>query len=532
MIINKRTVPFDQIPLLAKADQAYARLDSALQPFYRWKPEPGVFQAIAEARKAVPVDRQTLVQILQEQYQNLGNLPLVKENIESLSKENTFTVTTAHQPSLFLGPLYYIYKAITTILLAKEAEKNLNTKVVPIFIFGSEDHDLEELNHARLFGKKIIWNPGETGAVGSMSTQALQEPLEELRGVLGGSEAAEKLFFRINHAYSGRKNFASATQALLHEFFGRFGLVVLDPNHVAFKHNFSDILHAELFNQASYPLVRQTIESLQTAGFKSQAAPREINLFYLNKQIRERIVREDGVFKVLNTDLVFSDDQMKELLRDHPDRFSPNVVLRPLLQERILPNLAYVGGGGELAYWLERKAVFDYFGMPFPMLVRRNSVLWWDREGIKKFQKFGLDAAVFFQETDFVIRQYIESNALAAISLADEIADLEKVFNNLAQKARQIDPTLEKSAVAEGVKQKGIIEQWQQKLIRVEKQRHEVTVNQIRAFRDKYFPENGLQERSENFLPFILRYGDSFLDALFENLNPFEQGFVVLSEGE
>jgi bacillithiol biosynthesis cysteine-adding enzyme BshC len=529
--VHKTLLPFDKVPQLSKTDIAYATGDSRLRPFYEYEPSLESFSKIISEKSKAEFPRAPLVETLQEQYQNLPKEPKSSENIAALADKNTFTIVTAHQPSLFLGPLYFLYKALTTINLAEAAEaRNPGKRVVPVFVLGSEDHDLEELNSINLFGKKLVWHAEEKGAVGSMSTASLAPVLEELKTILGESDSAKAVFSRVEKAYSQQKNIADSTQAMLHDLFGRYGLVVLNMNDARLKRHFIPVLKAELLEQPCFKLVNDVCHKLNELGFKTQAAPREINLFYMMPGLRERIVLENGVYKVLNTDLVFSKEEMLAEVENHPERFSPNVVLRPLFQEMILPNLAYVGGGGELAYWLERKPVFEHFGVQFPMLVRRHSVLWLDRDAGKKLQKFGFSPAQFFDDTDALIRNFIEKNAEAEISLAQEIKDLHQIFDHLAAKATAIDPTLEKAVRAEEVKAVGSLEQWQSRLVRAEKQKHEVTLNQIRAGKEKYFPSSGLQERHDNFMPYLLKYGDAFIETLKANLAPFDKGFVILEE--
>ncbi|MDO8365378.1 MAG: bacillithiol biosynthesis BshC, partial [Saprospiraceae bacterium] len=227
---------------------------------------------------------------------------------------------------------------------------------------------------------------------------------------------------------------------------------------------------------------------------------------------------------------VFSQAAILAEVEAHPERLSPNVVLRPLFQETVLPNLAYVGGGGELAYWLERKSLFQHFGVQFPMLVRRHSALWLDRDTGKKLAKLGFLAAQFFGDTDALVRSFVEQNAAGEVSLALEINQLKNIFEQVASKAMAVDPTLEKAVLAESVKAVAGLEQWQSRLLRSEKQKHETTLNQLRGLKEKLFPANGLQERHDNFLPYILKYGDKFIRTLKENFAPFDAGLVVLEE--
>lgn len=530
--MHKSILPFSQVPQLSKSDVAYATGDTRLTPFYSYAPDLASFEQILLEKERVEFPRADLVKTLTEQYQSLPKHEKVSRNIEALGKDNTFTIVTAHQPSLFLGPLYFVYKTLTAINLAEvvEARTGGNRRIVPVFVLGSEDHDIEEVNKVNLFGKKIVWQPGEPGPVGSMGTASLAPALDELRSILGESDAARILFERVEKCYRGAQTFAAATQALLNEFFGHLGLVVLNMNDATLKRHFIPIMRDELTAQSAYRIVNETIGQLTELGFKAQAAPREINLFYMMPGLRERIVLENGVYKVLNTELVFSAQEIMAELEAHPERFSPNVVLRPLFQETILPNLAYVGGGGELAYWLERKSLFRHFGVQFPMLVRRHSVLWLDRDAGKKLAKFGFTPAEFFGDTDQLIRNYVEKNAAGEVSLELEINALKKVFEQVAVKAMTIDPSLEKSVLAESVKAVAGLEQWQGRLVRSEKQKHETTLNQLRALKEKLYPANGLQERYDNFLPYVLKYGDGFIGALKEKFVPFDAGFVVLQE--
>ena len=532
MLAHKTLLPYTLVPQLAKTDVAYATGDALLKPFFVHEPQPGAFADIIRLKAQYTFPRAELVSVLKRQYAQLPVHPEVAANIEALGRDNTFTVVTAHQPSLLLGPLYFIYKALTTINLAEtvNSEAAGTHHIVPVFVLGSEDHDIEEVNKINLFGKRLVWQPETEGPTGTMDTASMLPVLEELRGILGESESAAALFDRIQRACQSAHTFADVNRALLHEFLGKYGLVVIDMNDPALKRHFIPVVQAELEEQAAFHLVSQSIAQLNQSGFKTQAAPREINLFYMKPGMRQRIVLENGIYQVLHTNLSFSPAEIMAELDQHPERFSPNVVLRPLYQEMILPNLAYVGGGGELAYWLERRTLFQHFNIPFPMLLRRNSVLWLDRDAQKKLGKFGFSATQFFEDTEHLVRQYIETNASGEVGLSQEIADLRLIFDRIAAKASAIDPTLEKAVRADEVKSVGGLEQWEGRLVRAEKQKHEVTLNQMRGLKEKLFPNHGLQERTDNILPYLLKYGDDFIQTLKEHLDPFDAGFVILEE--
>jgi bacillithiol biosynthesis cysteine-adding enzyme BshC len=318
--------------------------------------------------------------------------------------------------------------------------------------------------------------------------------------------------------------------AFTNEVFKQYGLVVISPNHAKLKQLFIPIIKDEVLNEASKNLVENEIAEKEKAGFKGQAFVREINAFYLMSNLRERIVFENNKYKVLNTNYEFTKTEMIAEIENHPERFSPNVVLRPVYQEVILPNLAYIGGGGELSYWTERQPQFEYFKVPFPMLIRRNSVLWIDKSNAKKLSKLGLTIDDLFGEIETLIKRYVRENTDEELSLKDAKVAVNAVFEKILIKATTIDTTLKKTVLGEQTKQINAIENLESRLLKAEKRNHDVAVNQIRNLKDKLFPNDGLQERYDNFLPFYLKYGDAFIQTLKDNLDTLKTEFTVIFE--
>jgi bacillithiol synthase len=529
MTIHK--LPYDTIPQLAGRDVAYIKEIPALRPFYKYPVKIESFRQAIEDKRKDKTDRTTLIEVLKNQHEGLPTTPAVQENIEKLASENTFTIVTAHQPSLFTGPLYYIFKIVSAINLAKRLNEFYpENHFVPIFISSGEDHDFEEINHLHLFNKTLTWDSGETGPTGWMKTASLQPVLAELKEILGDSENAKQIFQLIERSHTENDQYARAAFSMAHELFMKDGLVVLNTNDARLKRLFIPAIKDEIFNQPSHSLVNQTIERLAKAGFPSQATPRDINFFYLADQLRERIVEENGVFKVLNSSLVFSKSEMEAEIENHPERFSPNVVMRPIYQELILPNLAYIGGGGELAYWLERMDQFAHFGLNFPMLIRRNSAMWIDSGSAKRMEKLGLTLGELWEDTEDLIKIYLRKNAETEFHLTLEKEAFEPVFKRIAEKTEAVDPTLVKAVWAEHAKLLKSLEHLETKLVRAEKQKHDTALQQIRSLKEKLFPGNGMQERYDNFLGFYLRHGGDFFNRLKENFDPLEKKFVVFEE--
>ena len=524
-------IPLKDIPQFSKRDRAYIEEIAAIRPFYKYAVNIASFEAVIADKHHDNTDRPRLVQALKEQYTALSRSELVEANISLLLDDKTFTIVTAHQPSLFTGPLYYIYKILSTIRLTevlKETYPSYN--FVPVFVSGAEDHDFEEVNHAKVFSKTISWKNDESGAVGQMSTEHLTEPLAILKDMLGEKESAQAIYQKIEKAYTGNATYGKATIELVHELFKSFGLVVLDMSTKALKQLAIPIFKKELLEQASAPLVEASISKLNAAGFSAQAAPRAINLFYLHEQIRNRIVFEEGQYKVIDTSFSFSEKELLAELENHPERFSPNVVMRPLYQELILPNLAYIGGGGEIAYWLERKTQFEHFGINFPMLIRRSSGLIIGKGHAKKMAKLNLSLNELLKEEESLIKHFINQNASTELSLAKQKGQFKAIFDEITNLAKAVDPTLAGSVKAEQAKQIKSLEAIEARFVKAEKKKREVSVNQIRGLKESLFPSRSLQERKVNFLSFYINHGDTFFETLKMHLNPLDKDFVIFKE--
>jgi len=501
--------------------------DARLENFYAVPPSPGAFASLIERVQEKSYDRKTLVEVLREQY---AGMAMPEAQLELLSKENTFTVCTGHQLCLFTGPLYFLYKIITAIKLTEELSKlHPQHRFVPVYWMASEDHDFEEINHLHLFGKTLRWETEAKGPVGKLPLASLQPLLEELKTLLGETPSAKETFSQIEEAYSPSRTLAQATRRFVHGLFGKYGLVILDGDDARLKKLFAPQLREELLERPNAQLVQKTTAGLVELGYEGQVSPREINLFYMREGLRERIAQEGSGFRVLNTDIVFSEEEMKQELETHPERFSPNVVLRPLYQQVLLPNLAYVGGPGEIAYWLQYKAMFDARKVVFPALVPRCLAIIVDKISQERMQKLGVEINDLFLGTDELLKTWIQRGAGDALSLHEQKEELKKLFESIRAKAAAVDPTMAKAAEAELQKQLNAIENLESKLLRAEKQKQETALSQLRKLKEKFFPGGNLQERHDNFLPYLLRYGN-FIDRLHEHLGSRGETMLVLIE--
>ena len=511
---------------------SYINQDPKLAPFISYNPDIEGFRLLLD-NKTVQADRETLVNVLKEQYAairsgEIQDSNIVSENIELLLKDTTYTITTGHQLNLFTGPLYFIFKIVTAINLSRELKANFPEKdFVPVYWMATEDHDFEEINHTHIGGKKIVWSYDAKGATGRLSTEEISSVIKEYTGILGISDNAVKLADLIETSYA-QPTLASATRYLVNALFKEYGLLVIDADHAALKQQFAEIIYQDITEQNSFKTISSSIEKLETAGVHAQVNPRDINFFYLVDQLRERIVFENDKYQVLNTEIVFSEAELKQEIHSHPERFSPNVVMRPLYQEIILPNIAYIGGGAEVFYWLELKATFEHYAIDFPILILRNSALLDKGKSERTIEQLGFTPADLFKPADELKKQWVLAHSEHTLNLSDEWQEFKCLFERIKLRTHKIDPTLSVSADAVKARLEKAVHNLEKKLIKAEKRNYSDSLRRIDHLKDSLFPQGGLQERIENFGLFYVSQGDEFIASLIETFKPLDFKFTIL----
>jgi bacillithiol biosynthesis cysteine-adding enzyme BshC len=510
---------------------SYLAQDPRLEPYISNWPSPENFSSLI-ARKKI-TNREALVNVLNKQYADSGyhnsESQLVHDNIASLKSEDTYTVTTGHQLNIFTGPLYFIYKIVTAINLATELRSaHPDKNFVPVYWMATEDHDFEEINKVKIHGKKFTWNEDAKGATGRIDPISIRDTLKAYENTLGLSENSKKLTAILNEAYLNHTTLSEATRYLVHHLFSAYGLVILDADDAILKREFAAIIKEDILEQKSFSAISDTSKALKESGFETQVHSREINFFYLNDKLRERIVVENNNWRVLNTNITFNKDELLAEIENHPERFSPNVVMRPLYQEVILPNLAYIGGGAEIVYWLQLKKNFEQFGIDFPLLVLRNSALVTAATFSSKLSRLQISVKDIFKEPTVLKKDWVINNSSHKLSLADELLEFSSVFEKLKLRAYKIDPTLAPSTEAVKARLQKALANLEQKLIKAEKRNHEEVLSQIDHLRNKYFSGNSLQERTENFGVFYTEYGSAFIDELVRHFKPLDFKFTIL----
>lgn len=484
-----------------------------LRPFYGHPPSLNSFAAqIGDKKSFSPEHRLLLQKALEAHYAQLKLPQPVAANLALLPQPNTFTVTTGHQLNVFTGPLYFVFKIVTVINACRQlAAAYPGFHFVPVYWMASEDHDYEEIKSFRLYGKKHTWETQQSGAVGRFDTTGLADLANALPG-------DNRIFAE---AYSKNKRLSDAVRSYVNALFGEYGLLVVDGDDAQLKKVFVPAIEQDVLHQAFHKRVEAQTQKLQSLGYHTQVNAREINFFYLRNNLRSRIERTGTGFKVIDTSLSFSAAEMNKLIQTEPEVFSPNVVLRPLYQEMILPNLAYVGGPAEMVYWLQLKPVFDDMKVPFPILLPRNFGLIIDPVIERKMKKTGLTHNEVFLDTATLTNSFTRKLSDHSLSLEEEQVRLREQFDSIRLKTSRIDSSLDRLVDAEHHRAEKSLAKIEKKMLKAEKRKHADTLRQLEEIKSTLFPNGGLQERTDNVLNF-LHTRPQLLRELVDTLNAFD----------
>jgi len=497
------------LPFFSELVKDYLHGDSKTEKLYAFQPTiHGIKESLLSKEKNFS-HRNLLRVLIDKNYTNDCTLSDEEKKNLHLLKENGYAITTAHQPNLFLGPLYTITKAISAIALANKINSELNIKkVVPIFVIGSEDHDQEELLNTHLFSKKYEWTTVQKGAVGSMTIdESFIHLLNEWTNTFGNFPFANELKEIYTSSYLLNDSIAHSTAKILRRLLGQYGLIVLDLNHTEIKEVMISVFEKELTENFASHTLKSQLEYLRKE-YSVQAEPRSINLFEYKNGERIRINKVD--------------DTLIENLKSHPGNFSPNVILRPLMQQAVLPSIANIGGGAEVSYWLQLKPLFDAAKIDFPVIILRDIFSPLDKKSFDKWTENKLELFDFFISVEELKKKIALQNSNLESDFKNiEIATVEK-FKELENKLVTIDKSLAGSYQGELVKLQKSIEQLYSKAVKAEKKKSEDLINSLEKIKHKVFEANHLIERKENFSSYYLRYGNTWLENMIQSADPLK----------
>lgn len=492
----------------------YINGKESLKPFYGAFPKIENFkQQIEQKSKSFTNEsRNRLADVLTQQYEGLTVTDFVTQNISALRDAKTFTVITGHQLNIFTGPLYFIYKIATVVNACKKLKATYpDYNFVPVYWMASEDHDFEEISYFKLYGKKYVWKTTQSGAVGRFSLDGLKELMADVPGDIG--------IFK--DAYTKHKTLAQAVRFYVNKLFGDEGLVVVDGDSRGLKQSFSSVMRDDLFQHTAKTLVEKTNAVLEKEGYSTQVFARDINFFYLNTSVRERLEKTEAGFRLADGSKKFSTAEIEKIIQESPEQLSPNVILRPLYQEMILPNLAYVGGPAENVYWLQLKSVFENYKTPFPILLPRNFAMVMDAPVARKFDKTGMEQHELFLSKADLLNVFVRKHSGHKLQLTREHASFEMFFNLIRQDAEKIDKTLGPLVAAESKRTFNSLVKIERKLVKAEKRFQSDKLRQMEEVKDALFPNGSLQERTDNFLNFY-QQDSQFIKKILGLFDPFD----------
>ena len=521
----------------------YMEAKGTAQSFVEYNATIDGYKKAIEQRASFPTNRKVLVEVLQNQYTQLAKevngsnsinnkeaFKLVNDNVSLLLKENTFTVTTAHQPNIFTGPLYFIYKIVHAIQLATELKKQFpKNNFVPVYYMGSEDADLQEVGAYTLAGEAYQWNTKQKGAIGRMKVDdELIQLLQNLEGYWSVKPLGKEALEVLKQAYQKGKTISEATLALVHGYFGKYGLVVIQPDDAKLKSLFVDVMEKELRTGFSQKAIGPTKEKLAST-YHVQSDGRDLNLFYLKDNTRARIEKQGNAYIVVDTEMRFTEEEIVKELHANPERFSPNVILRGVYQETILPGVAFIGGGGELAYWMELKNVFNEVKVHYPILQLRNSFMFMNEKQTAKWNNLGFTLEHLFKPVLELELDYIKSQTQENLALTNHIASLNALYESIQQDVIRIDTSLGDHAKNLSIQAQKKLALLEKKMIRAEKRKQKTSIDRIQAIKGSLFPKNSLQERVENFAEWVGDYGWDWVEAVMQHSTTLNPSFTIIT---
>jgi bacillithiol biosynthesis cysteine-adding enzyme BshC len=498
-----------------------------LREHYRFTPDTAGLRQAAAERSFDPQHRATLVAALEQQYAGMELPEALRSNLQQLARPDALTVTTGHQLVLFGGPLYVPFKIMNVIRLARELSAELQRPVLPVFWMASEDHDRAEVDHTFFHGHKLHWPGSAAGPVGRMLLEGIGPVVEDAIAHLGAGTDAGRYAALLRECYRPTFTLAQATRRFVHALHGEQGLIIVDGDAPALKRLFVPVMREEVLNQVAQRAVQYADQRL-AAHYTVQAHAREINLFHLAPGHRRRIVPTTDGFQVLDGGPSFTVDSLLAAIETRPEDFSPNVLLRPVYQETILPNIAYVGGGGELAYWFQLRWLFQALQVPMPVVLLRTSAAFLSRKRLLQANASGLALEDLFGDTDALRARIATANATHRTVLNAERAELAAFYTRVLLASVAADPSLKGAVEARHTAaDKGLL-RLEKGLVRAAKRTQRTIIDRLDATLEELFPGGGLQERRENILPMLVANGPSYLQHLEALLDPRAGVFTVL----
>ncbi len=517
----KKEYPFNKLPFSDLFNDYIYNFEN-LKEFYNYPPfaENSIKQRIEHLSQKT--GNKHYIEELKKYHNQLGISQL--EQLNKLDTDNAVAFITGQQLGVLGGPLYTIYKTITAIILAKETERKYNIPVVPVFWLADEDHDFEEVAWLGIPGnnnyEKLIYNETEDGR--PVSNYEINDSIDdfknELKALLINTDFSEDLWDFIDRCYNNKENFASSFAKLIDNLFGKHGLLIVGSNTHGIKQLIGSELAQSIQNSDNIDRAIKEQTSAIEANYHSQVNVGDSNLFFIDKDGIRIKIDKNGNNNWNVGDKVYTSEQLVDEISQNPQNYSPNVFLRPIIQDKLLPCVGYVAGPGETAYYAQMKLLYEAYNMQMPIIVPRISATLVE-SGIERIMNtLPFDLGKYKDRVEDIISEYI--------AIADK-HDIESIFDEWKGKLYQasqkpagiiseIDGSLEGTVGKTIAQIETNIDQLKGRLYRSLKQQEQIQIQRIKRIKEQLYPDGGLQERGVSFLYFMNKYGLGIWDDLID----------------
>lgn len=476
--------------------------------------------------------RADLRTMLLAQQEAWGAPPVVRQRIAELCGPRGLAVCTGQQTGLFGGPLFTVYKALTAIALAERLQQSLRRPVVPLFWMASEDHDVPEADHvyvadrsgALIQVRHTAWQSPEGFMPANLHLgPAIRETLERLRALLPVTEFSDAVYDALARAYTPDRTLSHAFAHWMTHLLGETGLVLVDGADPGLKRLAAGVFRRELEEAPrTSAAILDVSQSLRASGYPAQieARPDGVNCFLLQGG-RRALARDAAGFRLRDTGEAIPAIALYRMAQESPERLSPNVALRPIVQDTLFPTLAYVAGPGELAYFAQLRPVYAAFDVPMPVIVPRATLSLLEPRIAQLLARFRLGLQDLTAEPEQlasrILRSQLPPDLGATLAAARQHVD--EIFRQVGEAVAAVDPTLKATAGQTSGHIKGHLDQLEKKAVQALKRREADTGQQLQRLRDALMPGGKLQERVYSLLPYLAKYGCALVQTLREQIS-------------
>jgi bacillithiol synthase len=502
------------------------------------------FKSIIDSRNRLMPNRSLLSEIIKEQYKNISTSETTRKNIDLLNDKKTLAVVTGQQLGIIGGPLYTFYKIMTAVKLSNYlSERYDDYNFVPIFWLEGEDHDFEEVRSINIIDenneiKKIRYEDGtqdeeDRGSVGKISlTDSLNIFFEELSKNLRNTEFKDDLLNRIKSFYSPGKTFSDSFKELLFWLFDEYGLIIFNPADAKVKPLLKPIFKKEIKDFRLHTEKLVSVSAKLEELYHAQVKVHPVNLFYSTDEGRFVIEPVENEFRLKRKRKKFTHDELMENIETAPENFSPNVLLRPICQDFILPTAFYVGGPSEIAYFAQVTPLYKLYDIEPPIIYPRASVSILEKNIASVLSKYELEIQDIFTEPEKLRTKVVQSISQVTLDeiFKDSSNKIEMALDQLKEKLFEFDKTISDASTKYKQRIFNDLDLLKSKALEAQKKKHEVTLRQIDKAINSLYPNSNLQERELNFIYFAHKYGIGILKQIFNELqiNKFNHQIINL----